>query len=60
MTAALLPYLLVGLGGALGAIARFVVARWTGVLVEMRFPLGTFLINVSGSFLLGVLGTIVA
>jgi CrcB protein len=54
-----LPYLLVGLGGFIGANARFVVARSVGALVETRFPLGTFVINISGSFLLGVLGTIV-
>ena len=60
MTAALMPYLLVGLGGFVGANARFVVARVVGAAFETRFPLGTFVINVSGSFLLGVLGTIVA
>ena len=58
--ATLLPYLLVGLGGFIGANARFVVARLVGALFETRFPLGTFVINVSGSFLLGVLGTLVA
>jgi CrcB protein len=57
---ALMPYLLVGLGGFIGANARYVVARLLGVLFETRFPLGTFVINVSGSFLLGVLGTLVA
>ena len=56
----LMPYLLVGLGGFIGANARFVVARLVGALFETRFPLGTFVINVSGSFLLGVLGTVVA
>lgn len=55
-----MPYLLVGLGGFIGAIARFVVARLVGAAFETRFPLGTFVINVSGSFLLGVLGTIIA
>jgi len=55
-----MPYLLVGLGGFIGANARFVVARLVGALVETRFPLGTFVINVSGSFLLGILGAIVA
>lgn len=55
----LLPYLLVGLGGFLGANARFVLARWTGHAFETRFPLGTFLVNVSGSFLLGVVGTLI-
>jgi fluoride exporter len=56
----LMPYLLVGLGGFIGAIARFEVARAIGALFESRFPWGTFAINVSGSFLLGVLGVIVA
>jgi CrcB protein len=56
----LMPYLLVGLGGFIGAIARFELARAIGALVESRFPWGTFAINVSGSFLLGVLGVIVA
>jgi CrcB protein len=54
-----LPYLLVGVGGFVGANARFVVARAVGTFLETRFPLGTFVINISGSFLLGVLGTLV-
>jgi CrcB protein len=57
---ALLPYLLVGIGGFLGANARFVLARWIGLAVDTRFPLGTFAVNVSGSFALGLLGTLVA
>jgi CrcB protein len=56
----LTPYVLVAVGGSLGAIARFVLARWVGLLVETRFPLGTFVINISGSFLLGIVGTLVA
>ena len=55
----LMPYLLVGVGGFIGANARFVVARLVGAMFETTFPLGTFVINVSGSFLLGVLGTII-
>jgi CrcB protein len=53
------PYVLVASGGALGALARFVLSRWVGLLVETRFPLGTFVINVSGCFLLGLLGALV-
>src|SRR5437867_8124037 len=60
MSERLLPYLLVGVGGFVGANARFVMARWVGSFVEGRFPLGTFLINVSGSFLLGMLGALVS
>jgi CrcB protein len=54
------PYLLVGAGGFIGANARYVVARLVGNLVDTGFPLGTFIINVTGSFLLGVVGTIVS
>lgn len=60
MIATVMPYLLVGVGGFIGANARFVVARIVGGMFETKFPLGTFVINVSGSFLLGILGTIVA
>lgn len=54
------PYLLVGVGGFLGANARFVVARLAGGLVESGFPVATFLINVSGSLVLGIIGTVAA
>ena len=56
----LLPYLLVGVGSFIGGNARLVVGRWAGEAVDGRFPLGTFLINVSGSFVLGVLGGLLA
>jgi CrcB protein len=56
----LLPLLLVGAGGFLGANARYLTARWMGQLVDARFPLGTFVVNVAGSFLLGLLGGLLA
>jgi CrcB protein len=43
-----------------GANARFVIARALGAAVPTRFPLGTFVVNLSGCFLLGVLGTVIA
>ena len=55
-----MPYLLVGLGGFIGANARFIIDRLVGAMVETRFPLGTFLINVSGSLMLGILGAVTA
>jgi len=55
-----LPYLLVGIGSFIGGNARFVLARWVGGIVEGRFPAGTILINVSGSFVLGFLGALLA
>ena len=54
------PYLLVGVGGFVGANARFLVARLVGGLADSGFPVGTFLINITGSFLLGIVGTLAA
>lgn len=42
----------VGIGGFMGAIARYVVAGWASRADE-TFPWGTFAVNISGSFLLG-------
>lgn len=47
--------LLVGLGGFLGAIARYVLDGWVSEATRASFPWGTLLVNVSGSFLLGLL-----
>lgn len=47
-------YLLVGIGGALGAIARFGAQSWVGNLPN-GFPTATFLINIFGSAAMGVL-----
>ena len=56
----LMPYLLVGAGSFVGGNARYILARWVGGLIDGRFPLGTFLINVRGSFLLGFLAGLLA
>lgn len=52
--------LLVGLGAFAGGITRYLLARQIGAMAETRFPLGTFVINVSGSLLLGLLGGFLA
>jgi len=46
---------IIGIGGFLGAISRYGVALWIGERWGRSFPLGTFVINVSGSFLIGLL-----
>jgi CrcB protein len=48
-------YLLVAGFGALGATARYAVDGWVSNVSRGQFPWGTLLINVVGSFLLGVL-----
>jgi CrcB protein len=53
-------YLLIALGGILGANARYVISVWAADRFGVAFPYGTFLINVSGSFVMGIFLTVVA
>ena len=48
------PYLWVSLGALFGANLRYFVSRLAAKLVSPNFPYGTLIINVSGSFILGV------
>ena len=48
--------LLVALGGAIGSIARFKIAGLvTHRFIDLSFPLGTFVVNVAGCLLVGLL-----
>ena len=49
----MLKYLLVGMGGCLGSILRFWVSSYIGSRLGGRFPYGTLVVNISGSFLVG-------
>jgi fluoride exporter len=51
-------YLVVLAGAGLGGLARYVLGTWIMVKYGGRFPLGTFLINISGSFLVGLVMTL--
>lgn len=55
-----LPWVLIFVGGGAGATCRYVLGRFVGQRYGGPFPLGTFLINVSGCFALGLLATIIA
>jgi CrcB protein len=47
-------------GGAIGTYARYWLARWVGMQSwGQSFPYGTMIINVSGSFILGVAAIII-
>ena len=50
--------LLVGLGGSLGAMARYAVSLAVARYWDGEFPLGTFVANVSGCFALGFFATL--
>ncbi len=47
-------YLLTALGGAFGAMARYAVGAWAAQRFGPRFPVGTFVINLSACFLIGL------
>lgn len=53
-------YWMVGLGGFFGSIARFWLGSYVTGRLGARFPYGTFLINISGSFLIGLIVTLLA
>jgi CrcB protein len=51
--------ILIALGGATGAVSRYLLANWVHRLWEGSFPVGTLLVNAVGSLLIGVLYVIV-
>jgi fluoride exporter len=54
------PIVLVGIGSAVGGVLRYYLGRWVDAwLGGTGFPWGTFTINVSGSFVLGVLALLI-
>ena len=54
----MIKYLMVAIGGALGAMARLWLNRYVASKFGVLFPYGTFVINVSGCFLIGFILTI--
>ena len=53
-------YWMVGLGGFLGSIARFWLGSFITYRMGARFPYGTFVINITGSFVIGLIVTLLA
>ncbi|MGP3783960.1 fluoride efflux transporter FluC [Paenibacillus sp. 1A_MP2] len=45
----------IGLAGMLGAVLRYSLGRWISGSLGTAFPWGTWVINISGSLLLGLL-----
>lgn len=51
---------IVGVAGASGAVARYLLGRMISNRVTGRFPVGTLLINLFGAFLIGLLAALVS
>jgi fluoride exporter len=49
---------MIAIGGAAGAVARYLVDGWVLDRTGAGFPYGTLVINASGSFLLGILAAL--
>lgn len=56
----MIKYFMVGIGGSMGAVARFWLDGYLTERFGPGFPYGTFLINCSGSFLIGFVLTLLA
>jgi CrcB protein len=48
-------YLAIAFGGSLGAVSRYWVSSRTYLWLGSEFPFGTLMVNVTGSFLMGLL-----
>lgn len=55
-----MTYLFVAAGGALGSTLRYWLSGLVASAVGQTFPWGTLLINVTGSFAIGLFGTLTA
>lgn len=53
-----MQYLWIGLGGFVGANARFLVQQWAANRWGAEFPYGTMIANVSGSFIIALFLTL--
>ena len=45
---------MVGLGGAIGSMARFLIAGWIQPASWTGFPYGIFIVNVTGGLIMGI------
>ena len=51
-------YIFVALGGAVGSLSRYLLSTWIYNKTQQIFPLGTFVVNILGCFLLGLFFTL--
>ena len=50
-----MEYIFVGIGGTFGAITRYLLGKYISERSKSVFPWGTFIINITGALLLGIL-----
>lgn len=47
--------LIAGAGGFVGTCGRFLIGKWSSGMYHGAFPMGTFLVNIIGCFIIGLL-----
>jgi len=53
-----MTYVLVAVGGAAGSLVRYSLGKFISEKSSSSFPIGTFIINITGAILLGIISTI--
>ncbi|AKA70631.1 fluoride efflux transporter CrcB [Clostridium scatologenes] len=53
-----MEYLLVAIGGAAGSLVRYSLGKVISEKSNMNFPIGTFMINITGAILLGIVSSV--
>jgi CrcB protein len=53
-----MSYLVVGIGGTLGSLTRYILGKVISRRVKSKFPIGTFIINITGALLLGIVSSV--
>jgi fluoride exporter len=53
-------YLIIAFGGAIGSMLRFWAGGYVSGRMGTRFPYGTFVVNITASFLIGFIMTVLA
>ncbi len=51
---------MIALGGATGAVSRYLLAGWAQKLTTLKFPIGTLAVNIIGCLLIGFLASALA
>ena len=54
----MLEYLIIAAGGALGSVARYWVSGFVAQRAGEFFPVGTLVVNITGSFVIGLFATL--
>ncbi len=47
--------MLIGTGGFVGSVSRYLISQFLQKIFETTFPLGTMIVNILGSFLIGII-----